>query len=387
MVGEAERTKEEAWLRVNGGGGGSGAPQPLLRGGGGLPPSPPAQGRHCGQWAAPGQKNIFGTTVKVIEMESEAGAAGTVHGSLAAGALTTTYTASQGLLLMIPNMYKIAGELLPCVFHVSARTVAAQSLNIFGDHSDVMACRQTGFAMLAEGNVQEVMDLAPVAHLSAIKGRVPFINFFDGFRTSHEIQKVAIWDYKDLAEMVDMDAVEAFRKRALNPEHPTMRGSHENGDIFFQHREASNKYYDAVLPEIVEEYMGKVNAKLGTDYQLFNYYGAADADRVIIAMGSICDVAEGGHRLSERPRREGRPGEGPPVPPLPRGQAACRHPRHRQEDCGPGPHQGARRPGRSPVPGRDHRPGRRRYHRQDRGGWPLRPGLQDTPPKSVFAVS
>ena len=253
------------------------------------PSSPMAD--YVDQWAAQGQKNIFGTTVKVIEMQSEAGAAGTVHGSLAAGALTTTYTASQGLLLMIPNMYKIAGELLPCVFHVSARTVAAQSLNIFGDHSDVMACRQTGFAMLAEGNVQEVMDLAPVAHLSAIKGRVPFINFFDGFRTSHEIQKVAIWDYKDLAEMVDMDAVEAFRKRALNPERPTMRGSHENGDIFFQHREASNKYYDA-LPEIVEEYMGKVNAKLGTDYQLFNYYGAADADRVIIAMGSICDVAE-----------------------------------------------------------------------------------------------
>ena len=253
------------------------------------PSSPMAD--YVDQWAAQGQKNIFGTTVKVIEMQSEAGAAGTVHGSLAAGALTTTYTASQGLLLMIPNMYKIAGELLPCVFHVSARTVAAQSLNIFGDHSDVMACRQTGFAMLCEGNVREVMDLAPVAHLAAIKGRVPFINFFDGFRTSHEIQKVAIWDYKDLAEMVDMDAVEAFRKRALNPEHPTMRGSHENGDIFFQHREASNKYYDA-LPEIVEEYMGKVNAKLGTDYQLFNYYGAADADRVIIAMGSICDVAE-----------------------------------------------------------------------------------------------
>ena len=253
------------------------------------PSSPMAD--YVDQWAAQGQKNIFGTTVKVIEMQSEAGAAGTVHGSLAAGALTTTYTASQGLLLMIPNMYKIAGELLPGVFHVSARTVAAQSLNIFGDHSDVMACRQTGFAMLAEGNVQEVMDLAPVAHLSAIKGRVPFINFFDGFRTSHEIQKVAIWDYKDLAEMVDMDAVEAFRKRALNPEHPTMRGSHENGDIFFQHREAANKYYDA-LPEIVEEYMGKINAKLGTDYQLFNYYGAPDADRVIIAMGSICDVAE-----------------------------------------------------------------------------------------------
>ena len=243
------------------------------------------------QWSAAGKKNIFGTTVKVCEMQSEGGAAGAVHGSLATGALTTTYTASQGLLLMIPNMYKIAAEQLPTVFHVSARTVSTQALNIFGDHSDVMACRQTGFAMLAEGNVQEVMDLAPVAHLSAIKGRVPFINFFDGFRTSHEIQKVAIWDYKDLAEMVDMDAVEAFRKRALNPEHPTMRGSHENGDIFFQHREASNKYYDA-LPEIVEEYMGKVNAKLGTDYQLFNYYGAADADRVIIAMGSICDVAE-----------------------------------------------------------------------------------------------
>ncbi len=253
------------------------------------PSSPMAD--YVDQWAAQGQKNIFGNTVKVIEMQSEAGAAGTVHGSLNAGALTTTYTASQGLLLMIPNMYKIAGELLPGVFHVSARTVAAQSLNIFGDHSDVMACRQTGFAMLAEGNVQEVMDLAPVAHLAAIKGRVPFINFFDGFRTSHEIQKVAIWDYKDLAEMVDMDAVAAFRARALNPEHPTMRGSHENGDIFFQHREASNKYYDA-LPEIVEEYMGKINAKLGTDYQLFNYYGAPDADRVIICMGSFCDVAE-----------------------------------------------------------------------------------------------
>ena len=243
------------------------------------------------QWSAAGQKNIFGTTVKVVEMQSEAGASGTVHGSLAAGALTTTYTASQGLLLMIPNMYKIAGELLPCVFHVSARTVAAQALNIFGDHSDVMACRQTGFAMLAEGNVQEVMDLAPVAHLAAIEGRVPFLNFFDGFRTSHEIQKVAVWDYEDLKEMCDMDAVAAFRKHALNPERPNMRGSHENGDIFFQHREACNPYYDA-LPAVVEKYMAKVNEKLGTDYQLFNYYGAADADRVIIAMGSICDVAE-----------------------------------------------------------------------------------------------
>ncbi len=253
------------------------------------PSSPMAD--YVDQWAAAGQKNIFGTTVKVIEMQSEAGASGTVHGSLAAGALTTTYTASQGLLLMIPNMYKIAGELLPCVFHVSARTVASHALNIFGDHSDVMACRQTGFAMLAEGSVQEVMDLAPVAHLAAIKGRVPFINFFDGFRTSHEIQKIAVWDYADLAEMVDMDAVEAFRKHALNPEHPNMRGSHENGDIFFQHREACNKYYEA-LPAVVEEYMDKINAKLGTDYKLFNYHGAPDADRVIVCMGSFCDVTD-----------------------------------------------------------------------------------------------
>ena len=243
------------------------------------------------QWAAAGQKNIFGTTVKVCEMQSEAGASGTVHGSLAAGAMTTTYTASQGLLLMIPNMYKIAGELLPCVFHVSARTVSTHALNIFGDHSDVMACRQTGFAMLCENDPQEIMDLAPVAHLAAIEGRVPFINFFDGFRTSHEIQKVAVWDYEDLKEMCDMDAVEAFRKHALNPERPNMRGSHENGDIFFQHREACNPYYEA-LPAVVEKYMDKINAKLGTDYKLFNYYGAPDAERVIIAMGSICNVAE-----------------------------------------------------------------------------------------------
>ena len=243
------------------------------------------------EWAAQGKKNIFGQTVKLMEMQSEAGASGAVHGSLQAGALTTTYTASQGLLLMIPNMYKMAGELLPAVFHVSARALATSSLSIFGDHQDVMATRQTGFALLAEGSVQEVMDLAGVAHLSAIKGRVPFLNFFDGFRTSHEIQKIQVWDYEDLKEMCDMDAVEAFRKRALNPEHAMMRGSHENGDVFFQHREAANKYYEAV-PGIVEEYMGKVNAKLGTNYQLFNYYGAADADRVIIAMGSICDVAE-----------------------------------------------------------------------------------------------
>ncbi len=253
------------------------------------PSSPMAD--YVDQWSAAGLKNIFGTTVKVSEMQSEAGAAGTVHGSLNAGALTTTYTASQGLLLMIPNMYKIAGELLPAVFHVSARCVASHALNIFGDHSDVYACRQTGFAMLAETNTQEVMDLGAVAHLAAIKSRVPFLNFFDGFRTSHELQKIEVWDFDDLKEMVDMDAVEAFRKRALNPEHPVMRGSHENGDIFIQHREACNKYYDAV-PAIVEEYMDKVNAKLGTDYKLFNYYGAEDAERVIIAMGSICDVAE-----------------------------------------------------------------------------------------------
>ena len=253
------------------------------------PSSPMAD--YVDQWSAEGRKNVFGTTVKVAELESEAGAAGSVHGSLNAGALTTTYTASQGLLLMIPNMYKIAGELLPCVFHVSARAVASHALSIFGDHGDVYACRQTGFAMLAETNIQEIMDLSPVAHLSAIQGRVPFINFFDGFRTSHEIQKVAVWDYEDLADMLDWDAVKAFRERALNPEHPTMRGSHENGDIFFQNREASNKYYNA-LPEIVEQNMEKVNAKLGTDYQLFNYYGAPDADRVIVAMGSICDVAE-----------------------------------------------------------------------------------------------
>lgn len=243
------------------------------------------------QWSAAGRKNIFGNTVKVTEMQSEAGAAGTVHGSLAAGALTTTFTASQGLLLMIPNMYKIAAEQLPCVFDVSARTVATQALNIFGDHSDVYACRQTGFAMLAESNPQEVMDLSPVAHLAAIEGKVPFINFFDGFRTSHEISKIEKWDYADLKEMCNMKAVEEFRAHALNPEHPAMRGSHENGDVFFQHREACNSVYDE-LPAVVEKYMKKVNDKLGTNYDLFNYYGAEDADRVIIAMGSVCDVAE-----------------------------------------------------------------------------------------------
>lgn len=253
------------------------------------PSSPMAD--YVDQWSAVGQENIFGNQVKVVEMQSEAGAAGTVHGSLAAGALTTTFTASQGLLLMIPNMYKIAGEQLPSVFHVSARTVATQALNIFGDHSDVYACRQTGFAMLAESNPQEVMDLSPVAHLATLEGKVPFINFFDGFRTSHEIQKIEAWDYADLKEMCNMDAVKAFREHALNPENPSMRGSHENGDIFFQHREACNTVYDE-LPAIVEKYMGKINEKLGTNYDLFNYYGAEDAERVIVAMGSFCDVAE-----------------------------------------------------------------------------------------------
>ena len=246
---------------------------------------------HVDEWATEGRKNIFGQTVQVTEMQSEAGAAGAVHGSLSAGALTTTFTASQGLLLMIPNLYKVAGEQLPGVFNVSARCVATHALNIFGDHSDVYACRQTGFAMLAETNPQEVMDLSPVAHLATIEGKVPFINFFDGFRTSHEIQKIEKWDYADLKEMCNMDAVKAFREHALNPEHPAMRGSHENGDVFFQHREACNTAYNE-LPAIVEKYMGKINEKLGTDYDLFNYYGAADADRVIVAMGSICDVAE-----------------------------------------------------------------------------------------------
>ena len=243
------------------------------------------------EWATQGRKNIFGQEVQVTEMQSEAGAAGAVHGSLAAGALTTTYTASQGLLLMIPNLYKIAGEQLPGVFNVSARALASHALSIFGDHSDVYACRQTGCAMLCESSVQEVMDLTPVAHCAAIKGKVPFINFFDGFRTSHEIQKIETWDYEDLKDLVDMDAVDAFRKHALNPNHPCQRGSAQNPDIFFQAREACNPYYDA-LPGIVQEYMDKVNAKIGTNYKLFNYYGAEDAEHVIIAMGSACETIE-----------------------------------------------------------------------------------------------
>lgn len=246
---------------------------------------------HTDEWATKGRKNIFGHEVQVTEMQSEAGAAGTVHGSLAAGALTTTYTASQGLLLMIPNMYKIAGELLPCVIDVSARAVASHALSIFGDHSDIYACRQTGFAFLCSSSVQEVMDLGAVAHLATIKGRVPFVHFFDGFRTSHELQKIEEWDYKDLEEMLDMDAVDAFRRRSLNPEHPVLRGSAQNPDVFFQAREACNTYYDAI-PDIVEDYMNQVNAKIGTDYKLFNYYGAKDADKVIIAMGSVCETID-----------------------------------------------------------------------------------------------
>ena len=243
------------------------------------------------EWATQGRLNLFGQTVQVTEMQSEAGAAGTVHGSLAAGALTTTYTASQGLLLMIPNLYKVAGERLPGVFNVSARALASHALSIFGDHSDVYACRQTGACMLCESSVQEVMDLTPVAHLAAIKGRLPFINFFDGFRTSHEIQKIEQWDYEDLREITDFDAIQAWRDQCLNPNHPCQRGSAQNPDIFFQAREACNVYYDD-MPAIVQEYMDKVNAKIGTDYKLFNYYGAADADRVIIAMGSVCDTIE-----------------------------------------------------------------------------------------------
>ena len=242
------------------------------------------------EWAAHGRTNLFGQKVKIAEMQSEAGAAGAVHGSLAAGAMTTTFTASQGLLLMIPNMYKISGELMPSVFHVSARALAYHALNIFGDHSDVMACRQTGFAMLASNSVQEATDMALVAHLAAIKASVPFLHFFDGFRTSHEIQKIDAIDPKDnyaeIAGLVDWDKVKAFREGGLNPDHPHQQGTAQNPDIYFQGREAANKYYEA-LPAVVEKYMGKVNEKLGTNYQLFNYYGAPDAERVIVAMGSI----------------------------------------------------------------------------------------------------
>lgn len=243
------------------------------------------------QWATQGRKNIFGNTVELVELQSEGGASGAFHGALAAGALTTTYTASQGLLLMIPNMYKVAGELLPGVIDVSARTVGAHALSIFGDHSDIYACRQTGFAMLASCSVQEVMDLGAVAHLASIESKVPFLHFFDGFRTSHELQKIEVWDYKDLGEMCNMEAVEDFRSRSLNPNRPVLHGSAQNPDVYFQAREASNTAYEAV-PDIVANYMDKVNAKIGTDYKPFNYVGAPDAQRVIIAMGSVCETID-----------------------------------------------------------------------------------------------
>ena len=257
------------------------------------------------EWAAQGKKNLFGQTVKVQEMQSEAGASGAVHGSLQGGALTTTYTASQGLLLMIPNMYKMAGELLPAVFHVSARALATSSLSIFGDHQDVMAARQTGFALLAEGSVQEVMDLGGVAHLSAIKGRVPFLNFFDGFRTSHEIQKIELMDYDKLAGLLDWEALAEFRKRALNPDNPVIRGTAQNPDIYFQTREAVNSYYTA-LPEIVENYMNEINKITGRNYGLFNYYGAPDAENIIIAMGSACETIQ---TVADRTKEPGAFGE------------------------------------------------------------------------------
>ena len=253
------------------------------------PSSPMAE--NSDEWAAQGRKNMFGQQLRIAEMQSEAGAAGAVHGSLCAGALTTTFTASQGLLLMIPNMYKIAGELLPCVFHVSARALASHALNIFGDHADVMACRQTGFAMICSNSVQEVMDLGLVSHLATLKSNVPFLHFFDGFRTSHEVSKIDAIDYDEMKKLVDMKDVEDFKKRALNPEHPVQKGTAQNGDIYFQNREACNKYYDAV-PEIVESCMAQVESITGRKYNLFDYYGAPDADKIIIMMGSGCEAAE-----------------------------------------------------------------------------------------------
>jgi pyruvate-ferredoxin/flavodoxin oxidoreductase len=301
------------------------------------------------EWAALGRKNLFGQPVRVIEMQSEGGAAGTLHGSLQSGALSTTYTASQGLLLMIPNMYKIAGELLPAVFHVSARALAANALSIFGDHQDVMATRQTGFALLASGNVQECMDLAAVAHLSAIAGRIPFLHFFDGFRTSHETQKIEVLEYAELAGLLDQEAVAAFRARALNPDHPVARGTTQNPDIYFQTREAVNKFYQQ-LPHVVEKTMGEINRLTGRDYQLFNYYGAADAERVIVAMGSACDVIRKTVDYL-KPRGESRSGRRPPVPAVFRRTSAAGY-------SGDGPHSGRAGPdqraglgGRTPVHG------------------------------------
>ena len=304
------------------------------------PSSPMAD--YCDQWSQEGRKNIFGQTVNVCEMESEAGAAGTVHGSLGAGALTTTFTASQGLLLMIPNMYKIAGELLPGVFHVTARCVASHALNIFGDHSDVMACRQTGFALLASNSVQEVMDLAAVAHLSAIKGRVPFLHFFDGFRTSHEVQKVEAFSYEDLAALVDYDAVQAFRDRALSPNKPVIHGTAQNPDIFFQAREACNPYYDA-LPAVVDYYMEKISELTGRDYKAFNYYGAPDADKMIIAMGSVCETIRRGRGPYECKRKQGRPSQDSSLQTFLHRKNAQSHPENSEQDRCPRQDKRARR--------------------------------------------
>ena len=299
-------------------------------------------------WSAQGRKNMFGETVLVQEMQSEGGAAGAVHGSLQAGALTTTFTASQGLLLMIPNMYKIAGELLPCVFHVSARTIASHALSIFGDHQDVMSARQTGFAMLAEGSVQEVMDLAGVAHLASIKTRVPFINFFDGFRTSHEIQKIERLDIEDLSPLVDQKALSEFRERALTPERPVARGTAENPETFFAHREASNPFYN-VVPEVVEEYMKEISRITGREYGLFNYYGDPEADRVIILMGSASEATrEAIDHLREQGEKGGY-GLRTPLSPLLGEAPPRRRARHGQAHCGARPHQGTRRQRRTAL--------------------------------------
>ncbi len=308
-----------------------------------ITPSTP-MAENVDEWAAQGKKNLFGQPVRMVEMQSEAGAAAAVHGSLQAGALTTTYTASQGLLLMIPNLYKIAGELLPAVFHVSARALATSSLNIFGDHQDVMAVRQTGCAMLAESSVQQVMDLSAVAHLAAIKGRVPFINFFDGFRTSHEIQKIELLEYDELATLLDREAVDSFRRRALHPDHPVARGTAQNPDIYFQERESVNRFYQA-LPELVEETMAHISRLTGREYHLFNYYGAPDAERLIIAMGSVCEtIAETVDYLNQRGEKVGlltvhlyRP--------FSLTHFFCRHPAHGATHRGAGPHQGAGRAG------------------------------------------
>ena len=328
------------------------------------------------KWAATGQENLFGRPVKVAEMQSEVGARWrwcTAPWRLSA--LTTTYTASQGLLLMIPNMYKIAGELLPNVIHVSARALASHALSIFGDHSDVYACRQTGYAMLCSSSVQEVMDLGAVAHLSTIKGRVPFLHFFDGFRTSHEIQKIQVWDYEDLKEMLDWDAVDRFRRHALNPEHPVQRGTAQNPDIFFQAREACNTYYEAI-PDVVDSYMKMVNKKIGTNYKLFNYYGPRDAKRVIICMGSACETIEETVDHLNAAERQGGPHQGPPVSSLLRQASDRGDPGQRGSHLRPRPHQGAGLHRRAAVPGRVRRPEGLQVRECAGVHRPVRPGLQ-----------